>query len=934
VTLRAIVHNGRDEAQSTNVEMESPFTAAGTFRIIDVPAEGLEVAEFSLHVGRAPSGSAVFRVVARGASGEEDRIEVRILVAPRGAPTEEGRSGSLAASEARELVFKSPGAIPGSRSLVLEVDRSVASAILGAVEPLVSYPYGCVEQTMSRFLPAVSVKRALGVAPPRVAERLPQVIGRSLERLMSFQHRDGGWGWWEHDATNDALTAYVLFGLAECKRAGVGIDRAATERASAYLRERLRKQVLDEESVLTGHAPLPAAPDLAVYAAFALAVHEDAWGCPSLETERLVATLCARENLSPIDEVLLALAARLAGLEAESARLAARAKERPLDDVATAALLLRLQAARGEDGSAAARFLLARRRGALWRTTLESAYAVLGLAALCERGKTGEGSDDAFGGGHVTVSVNGERRAELVLPDHPDASFDGRLVVAEPSEGWGERVVVALQLDGARGATFYTATLRSLVADPAPVSRGISVRRSYYEERPEGWTPVERRVRPGSRLLVHLEIATPTSRDYVLLEDPRAPGFEPVDASPPKGVRGGAAPGLTDRVALPADLAARLRAPDAERDLAWSQALLAEILERSAFKPAERSEDAALPERLKPDSTEVRDDRTLFFFTTLPQGTSHVFYVVRAELPGSVTASPPRIAPMYEPEVAGSGVTQSFSVHGPGDELGSHGVPPLGVAGLAPVVSALAAVDADVLAAELASEPRIGALLGRFLDERALRVWLAADLWTRSAGPDLEGRIAAARRDLATRRLLLDALAVRGEPEWAPILEEAAGDDGLVKRALAGATPADPATIDEALLWAREDREWRSALVAAALKLRGTTRLGAWPRSPSIVRGVVAALGERAPTGEALVRWKLSQRFSEEATLARLAEIARRDLDLDVRLLEGALAPSDATSGSAQRFERALDALLEPRGLVYRVDPGRIVVGMLEELAR
>ena len=45
-----------------------------------------------------------------------------------------------------------------------------------------------------------------------------EVIASGLARLADFQHDDGGWGWWKDDETNDFMTAYVVEGLARCRR--------------------------------------------------------------------------------------------------------------------------------------------------------------------------------------------------------------------------------------------------------------------------------------------------------------------------------------------------------------------------------------------------------------------------------------------------------------------------------------------------------------------------------------------------------------------------------------------------------------------------------------------------------------------------------------------------------------------------------------------
>ena len=50
---------------------------------------------------------------------------------------------------------------PGSRSLSIRVSPSIAGSLFGALDYLTSFPYGCVEQTMSSFLPNIVVKDAV-----------------------------------------------------------------------------------------------------------------------------------------------------------------------------------------------------------------------------------------------------------------------------------------------------------------------------------------------------------------------------------------------------------------------------------------------------------------------------------------------------------------------------------------------------------------------------------------------------------------------------------------------------------------------------------------------------------------------------------------------------------------------------------------------------
>src|SRR5262249_28954038 len=93
---------------------------------------------------------------------------------------------------------------------------------------LIGYPYGCTEQTMSRFLPDVLVQKMLksnpGMLKPEQAAKLPEMVRNGLARLYKFQHKTGAWGWWESDTDDAWMTAYVLYGLGSAKAQGYSVS--------------------------------------------------------------------------------------------------------------------------------------------------------------------------------------------------------------------------------------------------------------------------------------------------------------------------------------------------------------------------------------------------------------------------------------------------------------------------------------------------------------------------------------------------------------------------------------------------------------------------------------------------------------------------------------------------------------------------------------
>jgi len=938
ISIAGVVHNHTDQPQTVRSFLRSPFPAEVPAGMVTVLPGASARVEARLSIDRfLPQAEIEFRAEAE--SGQNDAVRIQVPGARRGSPHLEGRSGSVAGGAAREEVFRIPkGAIEDSLRLTVDVDAGLHSAIAGALDPLIEYPYGCVEQTMSRFLPAVAARRALTDLPPRLKARLPAVIAAGLQRLYTLQKEDGSWGWWSSDPRNAGLTAYVLYGLALCKKAGVGVDRSVADRAAQSLMGSLQLQGFEGEWVRQDQIPMKLPVHERFFHLLAIAEYEAAWDVKTEALRRLISSLSDRtERMNQADAVVLALAALRHGMTREAEVLARIAEREAPGDVPTASFLLQLQAARGGDLAPSIRLLLSHRSGRGWSNTMESACAILGLAAALERPNPAMESAP----GRLVVTINGEPVQELNLRSGADAAFDGRVTIPVPPGGWKDKAVVRLSFDG-QGAAFYTASLEAMVADAgrAPVPQGYAIRREYYERGEEGWRPVEGPIRAGRMVLVVLTLDGSANRPFVMITDPRADGFEPVEHERPlRDLKFTIQDRLSDQVDLTEGWAGRLEElrrtvrGDAARESAWGLNLLREIFERRRFVPILRDQMVDLSSLVTPDRVEHRKDRSIFFLSAGAAIGHQIAYIARAELPGRFHALPPRVEAMYEPELRGSGLETTLEVADARTPAASRRALELapGVAGLVDVLPHLGAIDVDDLLLRLPAQPRIGDLLSSMCGEPAMRAWLSTRRATSAAGAGLTERVAAARTDLTTRRLAIESLATP-PLTWEPALRAALTDDDLTRRVLQGAEPDGLEGVDNLLAWADEDRGFRLTLLAGLQRMRQSARLEdseiPGPGFPRILK----LLGERAPRGERLLQWKLRQKSPFfDTTLADLALRCERDLELKIRVLSGGESPVQAGEGT---LENVLDQSLRNTNRYFRIRGGEILVGTLEELTR
>ena len=126
---------------------------------VDVPQGGESRIDWNIHVVREGSLRVKMSAQARDAA---DAAEMTFPVLVHGVERATAQNGVLREqSEAKITIALPKERKPGSSELVVNLNPSLATIMLDALPYLNGYPYGCVEQTMSRFLPSVIVAQTL-----------------------------------------------------------------------------------------------------------------------------------------------------------------------------------------------------------------------------------------------------------------------------------------------------------------------------------------------------------------------------------------------------------------------------------------------------------------------------------------------------------------------------------------------------------------------------------------------------------------------------------------------------------------------------------------------------------------------------------------------------------------------------------------------------
>jgi uncharacterized protein YfaS (alpha-2-macroglobulin family) len=167
------------------------------------------------------------------------------------APQTFGTSGILdMQGERLETISLPPTFNPFGGTLQVGLAPSLAAAMVSGLDVLEKYPYGCTEQTLSRFLPNLTAYIAiqdLGLDSPDLLSRLERTLGKGIQELSAQQNEDGGWGWWPAgrgiygagvpmgQESDDIISAYVVFGLTQARSEGAFVDEAVLQKGINYL---------------------------------------------------------------------------------------------------------------------------------------------------------------------------------------------------------------------------------------------------------------------------------------------------------------------------------------------------------------------------------------------------------------------------------------------------------------------------------------------------------------------------------------------------------------------------------------------------------------------------------------------------------------------------------------------------------------------------
>lgn len=235
IKVASLIQNFTDQDQNFDVTLktenagglESPDKINVTLK----PNE-IKTVDFKLKVG-TPTENAKFDFKVQSTKNDKDADQVVLSIPIREygffTYSSENSEGNTIYS-----IKKDSNINYNKSSILLGLTPTTLGAIPLALDYLIDYPYGCVEQTTSRLVAAIVVKKYPEFFSESVkGKNIDNVITQSLTRLDNL-NTSFGWSFWntynqteegkERDMHNALITAYTLENILEAKKLGFSIN--------------------------------------------------------------------------------------------------------------------------------------------------------------------------------------------------------------------------------------------------------------------------------------------------------------------------------------------------------------------------------------------------------------------------------------------------------------------------------------------------------------------------------------------------------------------------------------------------------------------------------------------------------------------------------------------------------------------------------------
>lgn len=571
-------------------------------------------------------GEIVFTATA-GDAQDKDGLKVSVPVRPRRPTVTAADFGFLDSGEYRQAILVPEASLPGGE-IAVSFTPTVLGNLDGAFKYVRDYPYWCWEQRLTKGVMASQYLKLKGYLDPKLAwPNAEAQVTQMFSDAASFQAADGGMTFWDGDVAHVSpyLSAYTALAFEWLRGAGYTPPEAVQDKLDGYLDKLLRRDVPDYSleassavravalSALASRGKLvsadidryaPTAPRMGLFgqslflqAALktkgAEAQAQNALNLVLAHGQESAGTLVLKETDDSFWSWLLGsqLRSNCAALSALVSMPASGLDANPALAELPAKLVRTITQVRGGRDH--------------WENTQENVFCMSALNSFAQR--------------YESVTPALVMKAALDAKPVGEAKFaalrDAPVTVAHSivAGDIGRKQELLISHEG-QGRGYFSARVSYVEKDEnaQAANAGMQIKRVYSIKRDGQWQPMTSpmKMHRGELVRIELRFSTPSTRSFVVIDDPVPGGLEPVNP-----------------------------------DLATSSGLAVE--------------EASPPDSADPYPfyhRELRFEAARWFADQVEAGSYKLYWIGQAVATGEFAVPAPHVEEMYDPDVFGNDV--------------------------------------------------------------------------------------------------------------------------------------------------------------------------------------------------------------------------------------------------------------------------------------
>jgi len=208
------------------------------------------VAEFIIVASEIP-GKASIEIRTAGMANVKEKTE--IAVRPASPFVTRYETGAVAGGQKITLKLDSEF-LEGTANRRFIIGKFPAIKYTKQLRDLVGYPYGCLEQTVSKLFPQLYFDDLVKLAAPEYLKNRNPVyfVKEGIGKIESMQMYNGAFSYWQNGSrTNWWASVYAAHFLLEAKKAGYNVNENVIKKTLKYISQKARSKETFERKIRT-----------------------------------------------------------------------------------------------------------------------------------------------------------------------------------------------------------------------------------------------------------------------------------------------------------------------------------------------------------------------------------------------------------------------------------------------------------------------------------------------------------------------------------------------------------------------------------------------------------------------------------------------------------------------------------------------------------